>query len=293
MEITISATRRRWWGTQTKEWRRWLPQSWKDMPHHRRFLFWAVALQLGEGALERICIKLLKLPRWAWRSMDATDRQALSQSLAWMLPKYDCTVVPFPEFKHRGETYYMPKAKFENGCCLEFVLADGYYNKYRETGDEEVLLRLVATLCRPASKDKNALLLLGDNREQVVTKEQVEARMQRLKGLHPAMQVAVLMYFVGVKEYIANTYWMLFSAPPVQENEEEEVQQEETTRGPKFGWWSKFMEVANEGLFGNYDEVLQKRLHLICMHLVDEHEKNEQARLEMARQKSKYSNDAY
>lgn len=286
--IAISATRRRWWGNQTKTWRRELPQSWGDLQRSRRFVFWRMILNHGQTLLPVIVLRILCLPRWVWRNMDPDERTSLIAAFDWMQPRYDCKEVPFPSFTHRGETYLLPKARFENGTCLEFVLADGYYNRYRETEDEQILLKLVATLCRPAKEDTEEELNTGDARIPVRTKEQVEERAKALRGLDPAMQVAVLLYFVGVKEYVNNTYWMLFQAPAETEDMQDDAEPE-TPAGPKFGWWSKFMEVAESRLFGNYEEVLQKRLHLICMYLVDQHAKAEQLRREHQRQLSKFN----
>lgn len=279
-DILVSATRRRWWGTQRKNWRLWLPQSWEELRGRRRLLLFTAALTKGESALPSIVMQCNKVPKWAWIAMDPIDRAGVLAHYRWMLPRPDCTTVPFKAFTHNGVEYWLPKAKFENGTCLEFALADGYYKRYRETGDESALMKLVATLCRPAKTAEGDILASGDIRIGMVSKEQVENRANAMKGLSAAMQVAVLLYFIGVKEYVNKTFWMLFDHPPETEPDHEENPEAEPERpaGPKFGWWSKFMEVGASNLFGNYEEVLQKRLFLICMHLVDQHEINKQAR---------------
>lgn len=284
LTISIRATRKRWWGTQTKTWRRQLPQSWLDMQPRRRHFLYVLLLSHRDAGMTAVTKYLMNLPPWAYRDMEPEDMAAIQSQLEWMRPAINCESLPFPSFVHRGTEYYFPKPKFENGSCLDFVLADGYYHKYSNTLDETHLLRLVATLCRPASAQKESARLSGDIRMPIRTKEEVEAIAQQLERLDPVYRSVALLYWIGVKEYINRTYWMLFTGPNTEQPEGAEPP---ATNGPKFGWWSKFMEVAESGLFGNYDQVLQKRLHLICMYLVDQQSKSERASLNLAQQQAK------
>jgi hypothetical protein len=278
-EVSITAGRR--------EYRRTVPESWKEVPVSRRLAWWRLCISEPDTAPALILKDILDLPRSLWRSMSDVNKGSILSRLSWLMPAPGCEDVPIQSFRHQGRDYYLPRPKFENGTCLEFVLADGYYKDYIDTGDPEQLLKLTATLCREKKRDRKEALLTGDERVTLLQKEEVDDRAQRLIALDPAIQAAVLLYFEGVKIYIAQTYWMLFENKQRPEGADADAEQEPTSDGPKFGWWSIFLQVAKANIFGEYEAVLQRRLHKICMHLVDEHDINEKQQAELDRQRAK------
>lgn len=257
------------------------------MRRRRRWLSWW--LINPADAPERIARDALRLPGRVWRSMGSANRAALIEKMTWTEPKADCEQAPFPSFRHRRRTYLLPRPKFENGTCLDFVLADGYFQAWMSTGDPAQLLRLVATLCREPRRDKREALTTGDERVPLRQKEEVEHRARRLDGLPPEITASVMLYFAGVKEYVARTYWVLFDSPnPTQNGEGEgDTERDRDGDGPKFGWWSVFLQVAETGIFGQYEEVLQRRLHLVCVHLTDQHDRQEKQKRAYERERSK------
>lgn len=246
--------------------------------------------------MERVTRDALRLPGWAWRSMGSPDRQTLQERFAWTEPKADCEQMPFASFRHRRRTYLLPRPKFENGTCLDFVLGDGYFQAWISTGDPAQLLRLVATICREPKRNKREALSTGDERVPLLQKEEVEHRARRLEGLEPEIMAAVMLYFAGVKEYVARTYWVLFDAPAPQPDPENSTpdhspggEGNNAGDGPKFGWWSVFMQVAESRAYGEYEEVLQRRLHKICVYLVDQHDRQQKLKRAYERERSKMS----
>lgn len=284
--IAISTTRRAWGWTRKVTFRRVLPESWKDVPAARRLTYLTWWTTQPADAPERIARDALRLPRWCWRAMAGQDKAAILERLAWTEPKVDCEDPPLQCFRHRRRTYWLPRANFENGSCLEFALADMYYQDFIETGDTGWLLRVVATLCRERKRDRKAALATGDERLPLRQKEEVEARAARLDGLDPMLLGAVLLYFVGVKKFVSEVYEVLFSSPP-EGDQAADREPGHDSDAPKFGWWSIFLQAAGEGIFGQYEEVLQRRLHLVCMHLVDQHDKNEKLRERYERERAK------
>jgi hypothetical protein len=287
MTISLETPGRRWIPFRRRLFSIALPQAWEHIPDRRRRKYWKMLVVQGAEATREKALKDI-IPAFAFQALNIADRAALHIALEWM----QLSASPMPaidHFTHRLRTYYLPKANFENGSCGEFALADGYYQEFIESRTEEALLNLVATLCRPAKKRRRNILSTGDIRIPMIRKEEVEARGRRLKGLPPHISMAVLLYFAGIKEFVASTYWMIFRPPSPAETPEV------PERGPLFGWWSKMMQVAETGLFGTYDEVAQKRLHLICMYLVDQNEiyERQKAQMEMdtANHKMKFSND--
>lgn len=239
--------------------------------------------------------RILHLPEKAWRAIDPQEKAAMLGLIEWMSPAPQCVSMPFQSFRHRGYTYYLPKAQFENGTCLEFALASDYYDKFRETKTPEDLLMIVATLCREANPDTAAAQLIGDVREPLTDRAQVEVRAQALKDLPMEYAVWVLYYFTGVKLLIRDTYHDLFDeatpAPEEEEDDETPKVEEDKPDGPRFGWWSTFIQVAKTGVLGDYNTLIQRRMHLLCMTLMEQHDEAEKIRAIQERGRSKFNND--
>lgn len=289
LTLAISTTRRAWGWTRKVTFNRALPESWRDVPAARRLKYLTWWTTQPADAPERIARDVLRLPRWVWRSMGTADKAVFQERLAWMEPRVGCEDPPLQSFRHRRRTYWLPRPNFENGTCLDFVLADGYYQDFLESGDPGQLLRLVATLCREMKRDRKAALISGDERVPLLQKEEVEARAARLDGLDPIVMGAVLLYYAGVKAFVAETYWVLFdSAPgPSPEGKGDDAERDAAGDGPKFGWWSIFMDVGLDGIYGEYEDVLQRRMHKVCMYLVHQHDKNEKLRERYERERAK------
>lgn len=277
IDLTVENTRR-WNPFQRRRFELLLPQSWAELSPRRRRRYWRWTVGMGQVAAQRRALRqaLRDVPRSMRRHISLDDRAAMLSAFSWMEIKPDATPV-FPEFRHGGQTYFLPRAKFENGTCVEFAIADGYYEAFMKKPNPQTLINLVATLCREAHPDEQRHLTTGDVRVAIVRRDEAEHRAKSLQTLPSEIVYAVLLYFAGVKLYIHQTYWMLFDQeqPEVQEGEENLPKP-----GPRFGWWSRFMEIAESGLFGDYMAVMQTRLHLVCMYLVDQHQKNERLKAE-------------
>lgn len=239
---------------------------------------------------------ILHLPKKAWEAIEPQEKAAMIGLIEWMQPTPRCADMPFSSFRHRGTTYYLPKPYFENGTCLEFALASDYYDKLRESQSPEEVLLIVATLCREANPDRLTADQIGDVRTPLTDRTQAEERATRLASLPHEIAVWVFYYFVGVKMLIRETYHDLFEDPaePADEEEEEEdpVQREEPANtGPRFGWWSTFLQVAKTGVLGDYNTLLQRRMHLLCMTLMEQHDEAEKMRAAQERTRSKFQND--
>lgn len=238
---------------------------------------------------------ILHLPKKAWEAIEPQEKAAMIGLIEWMQPTPRCADMPFSSFRHRGTTYYLPKPHFENGTCLEFALASDYYDKFRESQSAQDLLLIVATLCREANPDKTAADLVGDVRAPLTDRGQAEERAKRLSTLPPEIAAWVLYYFVGVKLLIRETYHDLFEEPadPVEEDDDDDnpQQEEPAGNGPRFGWWSTFLQVAKTGVLGDYNTLLQRRMHLLCMTLMEQHDEAEKMRALQERSRNKFNND--
>lgn len=295
VELTVESGKRRRWNP----FRRWrffveLPSSWEEVGDDRaRLRLWDHLLHQGPESARAMVLDqhLSHLPRHIRAAITAEDRTAMLMQLGWIEVKASADPV-IGSFKHGGVEYFFPKKGFENGACGEFALADNYYEAYILEEKREDLLGLVATIARENRTD--GIESPVDRRCELHDREEAEVRAEKLSDLPDSIALAALAYFAGVKRQVAETFWVLFSEnmpspePEADDDGEPSPQRESDRNAPKFGWWSKFLEVAETGLFGDYRQVITTRFYLVCMYLVDQHHKNERLKAEHDRMAAKY-----
>ena len=249
------------WRMWARTYRRDLPASWTEVDEARRLSLLQILIEspglVGQVKALRM---LLDLPKRIWRRLDAEMVAALLEKCPWLISKPDPRPT-FPSFNHNGVTYYLPAAHGLNLVALEYPIADEALLQFAKKG--EGLLLLCGTLCREAEPDQEAATRRGDKRRPLRTRYEAEARAKRLEGLPIHIQIGVLMYFAGVKEYVHKAYGKhLFEQP-----EDKEPGQPSTT--PSLGWWSIYFSLGVEGPFGNLEQVYQTEFHDVCVFLVD------------------------
>lgn len=236
---------------------RLLPTSWESAGA----LAWKCLrclARLGPDAGRLEAIRLLcGFSKRQMRGLGHQQLVTLIEGLPWLV------IAPIdmplrPSFYYRGIKYGLPAAKFEDGSAITFALADDFFTAYQE-GDDTALVHLLATLARP---------LRNNNRCALHSRDEVLRRGRRLKRIPPEWLAAAWMYWAGVKAYVHSTYgpW-LFQQPDVEV--EEDVQPNTSApQGPNFGWWGKYMDIAESGVFGNIKQVHQSNFHELCIYLV-------------------------
>lgn len=260
---------------------RLLPESWEDAGA----LAWPCLRALvreGEhqGRLEAIRL-LCGFSRRQMRGLTDEQVATLAEGLSWL--RLSPVVAPLrPGFRRLASRYELPAAKFENGTALEFALADDFFQAYQE-GDEQALYHLLATLAAPVRNGK---------RQSVSDRGEALRRGRRLRSIPFEWLAAVWMYWAGVKQYVHDTYgpWLFQQDPPPEDEEDDTSAGPATdTSGPNFGWWGKYLEVAEAGVFGSLPAVHQTNFHELCMYLVKKEADNraQQRALEAVRTKTK------
>lgn len=271
--ITDDRTTLRWWQRlRRRSFRLHLPEHWNDVqPDAHRRRWWRWAMTLPPEAAQRAMVRDL-LPRWVRLRISALDFAALAHLLSWTKAEADCDVVPVPSFQHKYVTYHFPKPKGENLVCIEFPLADEYYQQFLDdNANERALMCLLATLAREQNYDTEAVLRQGDARIALHSREEVEARADRLRGVPGEYCLQALLWFAGMKGYVHRVYgpWLF-----EQEDEEEEDAPSGSPEGgenagsPNFGWWGIYQGVAESGVFGTISQVHQAAFHDVCVYLV-------------------------
>jgi hypothetical protein len=282
IEVKVSGPRL--WPLHKTRYLRTLPQGWSEVPRKKRLKYFELSVLASRKAMRQVVLDLLHLPRRVEKRIRADELAAMIQSLDWMLPKPDCLDPVLTDFTHKGQEYILPKPGFENGTCLEFAIADDIYNQFRINQAPENLILLAATICREPNPDTHAALAIGDRRIPLNDRAEVDVRAKKLHGMPAAVALAVLYYFVGVKMMVSETYHELFDAAAPPAEEDEEPMQQASADGPRFGWWSIFLQVAKTGILGDYNQLLHRRLHLVCMTLLEQ--KDEAEKMRRAQEKS-------
>lgn len=225
---------------------------------------------------------LRPLPRRLLSRLSPLDLGGFAQSLGWAEARPDCVQLAVAEFEHRGQRYVMPAPKGSNLWCIEFPLADEFYQQFTEGEQEGALLLLLATLAREPLADEAEALRRGDVRVPLYDRAEVQARAGRLEGVPYEVTMQALLYFAGLKTYVHEMYgaW-LFDAPEGDDDEDAEPVADSSGL-PDFGWWGVFQQVAEAGVFGHHvREVHQAPFHDVCVHLVRKRVEAEQQKRAM------------
>lgn len=169
-----------------------------------------------------------------------------------------------------GRLHNMAAPKLENATANEFVLADDYYQKFMESHQVKYLNLLCATLCRPSLTGSKAIEL-EDNRIPIVSRLQIERSAWKWKFIRMWKKFTIIAYFSACKLYIHNTYGpYLFSG-----SGESEGQAKST--GINFGWLGAFMTIAENGIFGSYEEVMRTRFHTLAYYMLKKNQDQKEA----------------
>ena len=117
------------------------------------------------------------------------------------------------------------------------------------------------------------MLKRGDDRVLIHSQAEVEARVIRMTGAPQEVHIQALMWWIGMKMLVNRMYgkW-LFEGDEDEDEEEDTPDYAKATsgeaKGPNFGWWGIFLDVAESGVFGPLEKVYQASIHDICIFLV-------------------------
>lgn len=264
MPIPVEIQLPRRWRIQRSNYRRVLPASLEEVGEARRLPLWQALLSRpGEAGRLAAVRHLLDLPKSVFKKLSDEHAFALLEALPWLEALPNAT--PFiAQFDYKGQTYYLPKTHGLNLVAIEYPIADEAFGKWAETGSEKSALLLCGALCREGHNDEAMTITRGDKRVPLITKSEALARADHFRDLPENIRTAVILYFAGVKEFIANSYGkVLFEQPDGDGNEAQ-------TTTPTLGWWSVYFSLATDGPFGrDVKSVYQAPFHEVCLYMVD------------------------
>ena len=230
--------------------RKRLPEGWNDAgPVVWDLLRVLARLPPPLGKLEAIRL-LCGLSKREFARVSAAEKTTLLLALPWLAPVPIAAPLS-PSFRHGWRTYHYPEARFADGKCLEFALADEFFQAalLPDSDVTTATTQLLATIARP--RDRKGKRTILQDRDEVMT------RAKRLKTLPPEHALHALMYWAGVKQDIDRLYGdYLFRGSPLDKPAAGTI--------PDFGWWGRFQDVAEAGVFGNLDAVNRHSFHEVC-----------------------------
>lgn len=240
--------------------RRTLPSAWTEMTPSDA---WTCIDRLMRSVPRRQLVQhLLQVPWYVWYRIDHHQMYDLIACLDWMqLDLQSCEpVAPYIDVKVRRtrERLYLPSAHFSNVVGIEYGLLDDMYQEFRPGQDPEIERQMIAVVLRPAAIS-DSKRIIGDPRVRLDTKGETETWMRYVEALPESVRAYITMLISANRADIYDTYQDLFR------------RSDDTTEGGStgvnFGWWGTFMDVAEDGIFGTYDQVLQTSIHNILIHL--------------------------
>lgn len=269
----------RWMRPRT--YRRSLPASFQEVPEERRLPLWRALLAApGEAGRVRALQVLLDVPPAVFLRLDGDQVAALLEALPWLVAKPD----PAPaltSFPFQDRTYFFPTAHGMNLAAIEYPVADDAFMAYAKTGQPESLRLLCGALLREQEPDEALAIQRGDRRVPLLSRAQASHRAGVFRDLPDHIQIAALLYFAGVKEFVRRAYGpVLFEEPDTDEHGN--LLQSNTR--PSLGWWSLYYSVATDGPFGDLKAVYQTGFHDVCLYLVERirQQKDAEMRAQMA-----------
>lgn len=241
--------------------RRSLPAQWRDMPPDQ---VWACIEMLFQGVpRRRIVDYLLQLPVFIEDRISRDEMYDLLQCIDWMIFDYkSCApVAPYIDSKDGGRLH-LPSDHFANVTCLEYVLLDEKYEEYLQAPSEDIAAELIAIILRPPGHTADPA---ADARTPLLSKEQKDAWVSQVRSL-PLSARAYMMYLISAnRQYVFDTYghW-LFKEPAGAASGDDSS----PASGLNMGWWGTYLDVAEDGIFGTYEQVLHSAFHDVCAHMI-------------------------
>lgn len=172
-------------------------------------------------------------------------------------------------FHHKGIQYFLPEDNLRKESIIAFSFADNYFQQFIDTKDPAFIDLVIACIAR--QKGSNAFPALqeveGDPREHFST-SRTQERSKRFKDLPLGIKNAILIFFMGSKQYIHKQYEVLFNRKEEQEDKpaKKEFGRKKIPK-PEYGWIGVIYDLAEQRTFGPFDQVKHQFLHTCCYYL--------------------------
>lgn len=234
---------------------------------------------LMDNRPRRLLVKvLLDVPTKVFDHIETAEMYDFIELLNWMQVDVNATV-PIAKYIVCGTVkLWLPAAKFSNVSGREYMLIDQLYQKWKDSHftDAQVESEMIAILCRPFAHNDDP----SDKRVPFKSKAQTERWIDLVKNLPPSVRLTVLYLISANRKFIADVYghWLFEQPSTVTDGETEENNTPESD-GMNFGYMGMFLDIAQDGVFGDYERVLDTSIHTLFAHQVrkvDQYRKEKQ-----------------
>lgn len=235
-----------------------LPMNWGEIPPGSLFFVVKTLVENPDFIKARVKIlrKLLNISKVIFFNISNEQMLDLIECLSWMDLNTNTRLI-FKEYKIKNKKYRLPDNDFEQGTAFQYALADDYYRKFHETKSDKYMHYLISTLLY--------------EKEPEISKEKIEERASIFWNLNAVDKVVIMAYFGAVKEMIYEKFKSyLFTTG--DEGQGSRID---------FGWWGRYMDIAESGVFGNLNGVYRARFFDIVVYLIQKKEQHEAMKEEM------------
>jgi len=183
---------------------------------------------------------------------------ALAELNLFLLDRNCCSKILLPVFDFGGKKYYGPADRIDSSTIMEYAYAEYLFWDYIYKQKERSLTELVAVLYRkkghanPGDENYRGDLRCGFN------KLNVNGDADELTLLPAEIKKAILIQYIGIRNWIADKYPVLF---PVMEGN---VQVEE-----KYPEWAGVAHNLPAPKFGTIEEAERANVHVVLRFIED------------------------
>lgn len=260
VKITHITPRKYTRGTKTQIIKREIPEAWKEVDFDKKSLFKFLSIQqykkVERRNVERVRL-LLDVKEDVFRGLKTSDVAWIISGLSFMETPFTAPLLK--NFGHRGNLFVVLDNMLENMTAFEFERADNYIRKALD-GNENAMWCLLAVLARLDGK-------------QATSKNEINDRAVLLYGLDKRLVAYLLEFYSNCRDKIHRMAKVLFEDG------------DSKSGGLNLGWNGIFLSLAEENVFGSYQEVLETPIHDIIIYLLKRHEDNKKLQRELELQK--------
>jgi len=243
---------------------RTLPERWSEL---RPAQVWRCMDMIIRGCTRReILDYLLHLPGFITDLMEAGALYDLIQCIDWM--QLDTTsatpIAPYIETHRRR--FYLPTARLAYSTCREYMMLDSLFDQYRSEPSDELEIRIIALMVRPWSGQDGHY---PDQRVSIIAEEETIGWRAEIEALPEAIRAYLMTLICAMRRSVFDAYGdYLFEQPPADPEETGVDPSElEDDTGINLGWMGAFLDVAADGVFGTFDQVLDAQFHDVAAHM--------------------------
>jgi len=221
----------------------------------------------------QIVEELLSLPGEILGRIEISEMYDLIRCIDWMQidPRDVAPITPWIEHKsklNRKTKLYLPGKMFRNVTAMEYAMISDLYDEFKEDQNSDVESRMIAMALRPAGDSDDPA---SDPRIKLLSSDQAKEWLPLIRSLPDSIRAYMTTLISANIHRIYEQYkdW-LFTDPESKEESE----------GLNFGWWGVFMDIAQDGVFGDYNGVLYTDIHTICAYQIRKVEEARKMRYE-------------